>query len=254
MLRMLRSIWIWFASATVVLLWWPLLGIVRLSDRDPLRRKTGRWFRRLGPALATINPWRIRITGLENIDPAQAYVVVANHQSMADIPVIAHLRIDTKWLGKAEAFRWPVFGSMCRWAGDVPVDRSDRRKGAGAMLQCGRYLRQGVSVVFFPEGTRSLDGRVKPFSEGPFLLAIREHVPVLPITLEGSGSAMPRDTWLFGGAQEIQFRIMKPVPVDGRDVKQAGALRDEVRQSIVEELERLRGASPAPASSEVAAR
>jgi 1-acyl-sn-glycerol-3-phosphate acyltransferase len=246
MLRILRSVWIWLASAIVILSWWPLLGAVRLFDRDPRRLKTARWFRRLGPALAKINPWRIHITGLENVDPSQAYVVVSNHQSMADIPVIAHLRLDTKWLGKYELFRVPVFGSMCRWAGDVPVDRSDRRKGAGAMLHCARYLRQGCSVVFFPEGTRSLDGQVRPFSEGPFLLAARERVPILPLVVEGSGAALPRDSWMFGETQEIHFRILKAVPVDGWDVKQSSLLRDAVRQLIVDELNRLRGASIPP--------
>jgi 1-acyl-sn-glycerol-3-phosphate acyltransferase len=241
-LRIVRSAWIWLASATVVLFWWPLLACVRLFDRDPRRLKTARWFRRLGPALAKINPWRIRITGLDNIDPSHVYVVVSNHQSMVDIPVIAHLPLDTKWLAKHELFRTPVFGSMLRLAGDVPVDRSDRRKGATAILRCAEYLRQGCSVMFFPEGTRSLDGQVRPFSEGPFMLAAREQVPILPLVVEGSGAALPRDTWMFGGTQEIHLRILKAVPVEGWDVKRASLLRDSVRQLIVDELDRLRGA------------
>lgn len=240
--QMVRSAWIWLASATLILFWWPLVALVHLFDRDPRRLKTARCFRRLGPALATINPWRIRITGLENVDPSQPYVIVSNHQSMVDIPVIAHLRLDTKWLGKYELFRMPVLGSMCRLAGDVPVDRSDRRKGATAILRCGEYLRQGCSVVFFPEGTRSLDGQVRPFSEGPFMLAARERVPILPLVVEGSGTALPRDTWMFGGTQEIHLRILKAVPSDGWDVKRAPLLRDSVRQLIVDELVRLRGA------------
>jgi 1-acyl-sn-glycerol-3-phosphate acyltransferase len=218
------------------------VACVRLFDRDPRRLKTARCFRRLGPALARINPWRIRITGLDNIDHSQAYVIVSNHQSMVDIPVIAHLRLDTKWLGKYELFRLPVFGSMCRLAGDVPVDRSDRRKGATAILRCADYLRRGCSVVFFPEGTRSLDGQVRPFNDGPFMLAARERVPILPLVVEGSGAALPRDTWMFGETQEIHFRILKPIPVDDWDVKRAPILRDAVRQLIVDELVRLRTA------------
>ena len=112
------------------------------------------------------------------MDPAQVYVIVSNHQSLADIPVITHLKLDTKWLAKAELFRVPVFGWMLRMAGDVPVERGDTRKAAKAMLQCARYLRQRCSVVFFPEGTRSRDGAVLPFNEGPFQLAIREQAPV----------------------------------------------------------------------------
>jgi 1-acyl-sn-glycerol-3-phosphate acyltransferase len=224
-----------------MLLWVPLLGIVRLFDGEPRRLRTGRWFRRLGRVMAKINPWRIHISGSENLHAGQVYVVVSNHQSLADIPVIAHLKLDTKWLAKAELFRMPVVGWMLRMAGDVPINRSDRRKGAQAMLRCARYLRQRCSVVFFPEGTRSRDGQVLPFNEGPFQLAIREQVPILPLVVEGSGAALPRDSWMFGGIQNIYLRVLEPVPVDGWNIKQVAALRDTVRQKIVNELERLRG-------------
>jgi 1-acyl-sn-glycerol-3-phosphate acyltransferase len=150
------------------------------------------------------------------------------------------MRLDMKWLAKAELFRFPVFGWMMRMAGDVSVDRTDRRKAAKAMLQCARYLRQRCSVVFFPEGTRSLDGDVLPFNEGPFQLAIREHVQILPVVVEGSGAALPRNSWIFGGKKNIQFRILKAVSVDGWDVKRTTELRDTVRQIIVDELSRLR--------------
>jgi 1-acyl-sn-glycerol-3-phosphate acyltransferase len=243
MIRFLRSAWIWAASATLIVLWVPLLATIRLFDRDPLRLRTGRWYRKLGPVLATINPWRIHVSGREHVDTHQVYVIVSNHQSMADIPVISHVRLDTKWLGKAELFRFPVLGWMLRMAGDVPIDRDSRRVGAKAMLQCARYLRQGCSVVFFPEGTRSRDGRVLPFNEGPFHLAIREQVPILPLVVEGSGAALPRNSWIFGPAQDIHLRILEPVSIAGWNIKQVPALRDAVRQRIVDELERVRGAA-----------
>jgi 1-acyl-sn-glycerol-3-phosphate acyltransferase len=239
--RWLRSAWIWAAAAAVIVLWAPLLGTVRLFDAEPRRLRTGRWFRRLGRVVARVSPWRIHISGVENLHPNQVYVVVSNHQSLADIPVISHLKLDTKWLTKAELFRLPVMGWMLRMAGDVPIDRSDRRKGARAMLQCARYLRQGCSVVFFPEGTRSPDGQVLPFNEGPFQLAIREHVPILPLVVEGSGAALPRNSWIFGATRDVQLRILEAVSVDGWNMAQVAALRDAVRQRIVDELERLRG-------------
>ena len=251
MIRLLRSVWIWAATAALMLLWVPLLGAIRLFDREPRRLRTGRWFRRLGRAIAMVNPWRIHISGAENLDPNQVYVIVCNHQSFADIPVLSHLKLDTKWLGKVELFRMPALGWMARMAGDVPIQRSDRRKGATAMLQCARYLRQRCSVVFFPEGTRSPDGQVLPFNAGPFQLAIRELVPVLPLVVEGSGAALPRNSWIFGATQDIRLQILEPVSVDGWTTKQAPALRDTVRQKIVDELDRLRGAMPAPAAPSI---
>jgi 1-acyl-sn-glycerol-3-phosphate acyltransferase len=250
MFPVLRSIWIWTASAVLILLWAPLLGVVRLSDREPRRLRTGRWFRRLGRALAKVNPWRIHITGRENLQRDQVYVVVSNHQSLADIPVLSHLEIDAKWLVKAELFRLPVLGWMLRMAGDVPVERTDRTKSARALLECARLLRGRCSVVSFPEGTRSHDGQVLGFNEGPFQLAIREKVRVLPVVVEGSGSALPRNSWVFGATQDVQLRILEPVAVEGFTTRQSAALRDAVRQRIVDELQRLRSGAleyPKPA-------
>lgn len=241
LLNILRSIWIWTASAGLILLWTLLLFVVWLFDRDPRRVRTGRWFRRLGRAIAKLYPWRIRISGIENLQVDGVYVIVSNHQSLADIPVIAHLRIDTKWLAKAELFRVPFVGWMLRMAGDIPVDRSDRSKSARALMQCAQYLRQRCSVVFFPEGRRSRDGQVLPFAEGPFKLAIREQVSILPLVVEGSGNALPKHSWVFGARQDIHLRILQAVSVTGWELSQSTALRDTVRHRIVDELCRLRG-------------
>jgi 1-acyl-sn-glycerol-3-phosphate acyltransferase len=241
MIRVLRSAWIWLASGSLILLWFPLLAAIRLFDRDPRRLRTARWLRRLARVLSRVGPWRIHVSGVENLKPSQACVVVSNHQSLADIPVIAHLKMDTKWLAKAELFRLPVVGWMLHAAGDVPVDRADKRNGARAMLQCAKYLRQGCTMVFFPEGTRSLDGRMLPFNEGPFQLAVRERVPIVPLVVEGSGGALPRNTWLFGGTLDIQLRVLEAVNAAEWEMGQVGELRDAVRQRMMVELERLRG-------------
>jgi 1-acyl-sn-glycerol-3-phosphate acyltransferase len=208
-------------------------------DRDPARRRTARCFRRLGPMVARVNPaWRVKIAGQENIRPGDVYVVVSNHQSLADIPLIAHLPLEAKWLAKAELLKVPVFGWMMRMARDIGVERGDRRKAAASLLQCAKFLKQGVSVVFFPEGTRSRTGEVLPFNDGPFLLAVREKVKVLPVAVEGTGTALPRATWMFGPAQDILLRVLPPVPVaDGVDAEE---LRDDVRERIIAELGRLR--------------
>jgi 1-acyl-sn-glycerol-3-phosphate acyltransferase len=235
----LRSLWIWTASAVLVILWVPVLGLIRAFDKEP-RLRTGRWFRRLGRMLPRVNTWRIHITGREHMDAGQVYVIVSNHQSMADIPVISNLKLDTKWLAKAELFRVPLLGWMLRMAGDVPVDRSQPRQGARAMMRCARYLRQHCSVVFFPEGGRSLDGEVQPFNEGAFQLAIREQVPILPLVVEGTGKVLPSQTWLWGKSRDIQLRVLEAIPVEGWGLKESAALRDSVRQKIIDELSRLR--------------
>ncbi len=241
MLLAIRSIWIWSASTILVLIWVPLMGIVSLFERDPRRIRTARWFRRLGRLFTKVNPWRIHIAGLEHFDAAQTYVVVSNHQSLADIPILCHIRIDAKWMAKVELFRMPLVGPMLRMAGDIAVDRTDMRKAARSLLECSKLLRQGCSVLFFPEGTRSLDGQLLPFNDGPFQLAIREQKPILPLVVEGSGNALPRHTWIFSEAQDIQLRVLEPVHCNGFTTKQTAELRELVRQHIIDELARLRG-------------
>ena len=240
MLRLFRSLWIWAACGTLIAAWVPLLGMIRLLDRDPLRRRTGWWFRRLGRVLAKVNPWRLHLSGHQHLHRGRTYVVVSNHQSLADIPLLSHLMIDTKWLAKAELFRIPTVGWMMRMAGDVPVERGDRRSSARALLHCAHYLQQHCSVVFFPEGTRSPGGEVLPFNDGPFQLAIREQVPVAPVVVEGTGDALPKHSFLFGGTRDIYLTVLEPVPVCGLDVKRSGELRENVRGMIVDELRRMR--------------
>ncbi len=249
MFQYLRSLWIWSASAFLVVLWVPVLGLVWLFDGlsgKEQRLRTGRWFRRLGRMVTRVNPWNIQITGSEHMDTNQVYVIVSNHQSLADIPLLSHLKLDTKWLAKVELFRVPVFGWLMKMAGDVPVDRNVPRQGAKAMLKCAKYLRQRVSVVFFPEGGRSPNGEVQPFNEGAFQLAIREKIPILPLVVEGTGTALPSKTWLWGRTRNIQLRVLEAIPVEGWGVKESGALRDAVRQKIVDELDRLRALPSIP--------
>lgn len=241
MFDVLRSLWIWFACASLILAWVPLLAVIRLFDRHPLRLRTARAFRRLGHLLARVNPWRLHITGVDRIEPGHTYVIVSNHQSLADIPLVSHINIDAKWLGKAELFRLPVIGWLMRMAGDIPVERGDRRKAAQSLLQAARCLRQQCSLVFFPEGTRSKDGEVLPFNDGPFQLAIREQVPVLPLVVDGTGAALSRASWIFSGSPHIFLRALPPVAVEGWDTRRTAELREKVRQMIVDELKRLRG-------------
>ena len=239
MIRALRSAWIWLATASLVLLWVPLIWIVKTFDRDPMRLRTARWFRSLGPLVAKVNPsWKLHLSGLERVRPDGTYVIVSNHQSLADIPLIAHLRHDAKWLAKAELLEVPVFGWFMRVSGDIPVERGDRRKAAQSLLKCAHCLRKGCSVVFFPEGTRSRTGEVLPFNDGPFQLAIREGIPVLPLVVEGTGDALPRSTWMFGKSQDIHLRVLEPVTA--ADWQDSASLREHVRQRIMDELATLR--------------
>ncbi len=234
---MIRSIVTWFTTAFLILAWLPLLAISRLLDRDPVLYRTGYLFRKLGKALTKANPaWRLHISGETISDPRRPYVVVSNHQSMADIPLISNLPWEMKWMGKVALFKLPVIGWMMQLSGDISVDRKNPRSGALALIKAQRYLEQKCSVIIFPEGTRTLDGRVRQFTDGAFHLAIHAKVPVLPIVIEGSRNCIPKNSWQFGEPSHIFLKILPPIDTASLTIDDVPALRDRVRESIVKQI------------------
>lgn len=203
---------------------------------------TGRWFRRLGMAITKVNPsWRLHVSGETILNPRRPYVVVSNHQSHADIPLVSNLPWEMKWLAKIELFRFPVIGWMLKLAGDIPVDRNDRRQGVTVLRTAAHYLRGKCSVMFFPEGTRSHDGKVHKFNEGAFRLAIKERVPVLPLVLDGSYDCLPKHSWRFGRPADIRLKVLPPVPTENLHTGDTAALCEHVRQMIIAQLSQWRG-------------
>jgi 1-acyl-sn-glycerol-3-phosphate acyltransferase len=195
--------------------------------------------------LSKLNPsWRIHISGEQIEDIRRPYVVVSNHQSLADIPIVANLPWEMKWVAKAELFRLPFAGWMLRLAGDIPVDRSDRRSGARMLLMASRYLHQKCSVMFFVEGTRSPDGKVGRFNDGAFHLAIKEKVPVLPLAVEGSRACIPKRSLLFGKDADMFLRVLPPIETSGMTLEDTSRLRDSARSQIIRQIAEWRNTQP----------
>ena len=234
---MIRSLITWFTTSILILFWLLLLSVIRLLDRDPVHYRTGFLFRKLGNALTLVNPsWKLHISGENISDPRRPYVVVCNHQSMADIPLISNLSWEMKWLAKIELFKLPILGWMLRLAGDISVDRKNPRSGAQALIKAQRILEQKCSVMIFPEGTRTLDGRVRQFSDGAFHLAIRAKVPILPLVIEGSHDCIPKNSWKFGKPSEIYLKVLTPVETDQMTAQDVPMLRDTIRSVIMKQI------------------
>ncbi len=239
----LRSIWVWLAVVLLIIIWLPLLALIRLFDRTPARMRTGRWFRNLGMAMVKVNPaWKVHISGTDHYHPDVPYVVMGNHFSNADIPLISVLPWEMKWIAKKELFNIPFIGWMMRMAGDIPLDRRERR-GARAMLLAKRYLLQKCPIMVFPEGTRSMDGRVHAFTDGAFQLAIKTKSPILPIAVEGSQTCLPKGSWKIGKPQDIFLKVFPPIDTSDLTSRDLGELRDRVRRMIVEQVAQWRGSA-----------
>ncbi len=245
LINTVRSASIWAALGGLVVGWLPLLAVRRLFDRDPARYRTGRLFRHLGVAMSRVNPfWTVAVEGEPPADMRRPYVVVANHQSMADIPVVCWLPGEMKWVAKAELFRLPVVGHLMRLAGDIPVDRKDPESRAAVLLHARRVLDARCSVVFFSEGTRSRDGRVRRFQTGAFRLAIEAGAPVLPVAVDGTRDALPKHGWRFGKKILARVAALDPIPTEGLSPADAEALAEQARQQIIGQVAAWRGTSP----------
>ncbi|HEY5941215.1 MAG TPA: lysophospholipid acyltransferase family protein [Gemmatimonadales bacterium] len=229
------SIWAWLVFVGCVVLWFPVLAVVRLltAPFDRGRYITGRIFRKIGPAFATLNPlWRFRYSGTMPKDPRRPFVVVSNHESFADILLISHLPWEMKWLSKAELFRIPIMGWMMWLAGDVPVKRGFGPSALEAMERCRRALQNRVSVMIFPEGTRSRTSELLPFKDGAFRLAIEAGVPILPLAVSGTGTALRKHDWRFGRSN-AEVRVLEPIETTGLTLNDIPELKARVRETIV---------------------
>jgi 1-acyl-sn-glycerol-3-phosphate acyltransferase len=230
------SLWAWLVLVICIVLWFPLLIIVRLltAPFDQGRYYTGYLFRRIGPVMATLNPlWRFRYSGSMPNNPRRPFVVVSNHESFADILLISHLPWEMKWLSKAELFRIPVMGWMMWLAGDVPVKRGFGPSAVEAMERCRQVLSNRVSVMIFPEGTRSRTSDLLPFQDGAFRLAIEAGVPILPLAVSGTGTALPKHGWRFGRSA-AEVRVLEPVETEGLTLADVPVLKARVRETIVQ--------------------
>jgi 1-acyl-sn-glycerol-3-phosphate acyltransferase len=236
------SIWSWLVLAACIVIWLPLMGITRLvtAKSDPGRYWVGLLFRKIAVTMATLNPlWKFRISGTMPADPRRPYLVVSNHESFVDILLISHLPWEMKWLSKAELFRIPLLGWLMQLAGDVPVDRGNPRSAAEAMVRCKEILKQKVSVMIFPEGTRSETDEMLPFKDGAFRLAIDAKVAILPLAVSGAATALRKHDWRLGRSV-AEVRVLEPVETDGLTRADIGALRDRVRDMIAAERDRMR--------------
>jgi 1-acyl-sn-glycerol-3-phosphate acyltransferase len=241
MLQRLLSIWIWFSTGVLALLWLPWLALVFAATVpfDPGRYVVGRWFRRAAVVAVALNPlWRFRTSGVHITDPRRPYVAVSNHESLADIFLISHLPWEMKWLSKEGNFRIPVMGWMMRMAGDISIVRTERGSRREALEQCRERLQRRVSVMIFPEGTRSSTGELLPFKDGAFRLAIETGAPILPLVVAGTRDCIRKGSLVFGRAV-AEVRALDPIPTAELTLDDLPTLRERVREMISAERDRL---------------
>ena len=174
----------------------------------------------------------LSLQGMERL-PEPPFIMMCNHQSALDIySLLAGLPVSFKWLAKRELFSIPFVGWTMKRAGYVSIDRENPREALKAIEEAGQRIREGMVMVIFPEGTRSEDGKLLPFKQGVFNLALRARVPIVPVgicetnRLQPKGCAIPKQKGI------VYIHVGEPVAVEGKGSAQKARIMHEVRDRI----------------------
>ena len=211
--------------------WIPAVLVASLFDRDA----------RAAFCVAQYWAWfnlklcgvRLTVDGLDHLDPRRSYVFMSNHRSNVDVLalVVALWDFQLRWVAKEELFHIPLFGWALRAMKQIVVNRGDHAQALASLATAKQRMHDGISVVFFPEGTRG-EGTMLPFKKGGFVFALETGIPVVPIGISGTASILPRAGWLVRRGGDVQVSIRPPIPTAGRTLDDRDALLAETRAAI----------------------
>lgn len=213
-MEIFKSVILWISGIIFMIIMFPLTLVFWLITCPFDRNRTivHRILVYQGCILARLVPlWKIKIEGRQKADPRATYVIISNHQSILDILLLNCLRYRFKWISKIENMKVPVLGWYIRMAGYITVNRGNEESKALMLQQALECLRRGISIMIFPEGTRSTDREIGFFRRGAFQLAIESGTPVLPVIIDGTGGVLPKHGFIFSSGHVIRIRVFDPV-------------------------------------------
>ncbi len=225
------TIWVGFATLVAGILVIVLSFFVRSGN--PLHKIARFW----GKSILFVSRVKMSVKGWSNIDPSAPYIYMPNHQSNFDIPVLlGHLTVQFRWLAKVELFKIPIFGRAMHKAGYISIDRNNRESAIKSLNVAANQIKSGVSVLIFPEGTRSRDGKIRPFKKGGFVMAIESGVPIVPVVITGTRSIMTKGKFRVN-AGHVRMVIHKPIDTSAYTRETKEALMENVRRVICDSFE-----------------
>lgn len=234
-MRRLLSVTVWiFGVFLTILLYFAMLFVVIILYPFDKKRKIAHaqcyWW---SDILINLNPdWKMDVSGLENIDKKKTYVIVANHQSLADIIVLYQMKAQFKWVAKESLFKVPFIGWSLSLAKHIKLERGKFASIKKVYRQAAEWLKNDMSVLFFPEGTRSETDEMNEFQNGAFKLAIKEKRPVLPVLIKGTGDAIPKHGRQLAVKIHCILKVLPPIETTGLEPGDFGLLKDEVRAKL----------------------
>ncbi len=186
--------------------------------------------------------WKINIEGRKKAVKGTTYVIICNHQSILDILLVNCLRYRYKWISKIENTRVPVIGWYLKMADYITVNRGEKESKEKMMVEAYNCLKDGTSIMLFPEGTRSTDNQIGFFKRGAFQLALSANTPILPVLIDGTGGILPKHGFIFGGFHRITIRVLDPVPPESFGTKDCDELAVKFQMMMSEAIKDLRAA------------
>jgi 1-acyl-sn-glycerol-3-phosphate acyltransferase len=229
-MNIMKSVTVWIIGICFLVVTFPLTMIIWLLvlpfDKE---KKIIHWLLIYESLILSfiIPIWEIKIEGREKAVKGTTYVIISNHQSLLDILMINCLRYNFKWISKIENFKVPIIGWYLRMADYIIVDRGNEDSKAEMLERSYKCLSKGISIMIFPEGTRSLNNEIGFFKRGAFQLAMQANVPVLPILIDGTGGILPKHGMVFGTGHKIRIRVLDPILPDSfnSDIPETLALK-----------------------------
>ncbi|MBN2797226.1 MAG: 1-acyl-sn-glycerol-3-phosphate acyltransferase [Clostridia bacterium] len=199
---------------------------------DEVYTETVKWAR----SLIKLAGGKVSVEGLENIPTEGPVVFVANHQGNFDIPtLIGYLNRPIGFIAKAETEKMPIVGGWMKNMRCVFLDRENPRAALKAIKSGIEIVKSGHAIVIFPEGTRSVDGKVDEFKPGSFKLAMKAEAMIVPVTISGTYDMMPKGSKRIKPA-EVKLTISEPIPSTGYESTESYILREKVRDVIISKL------------------
>jgi 1-acyl-sn-glycerol-3-phosphate acyltransferase len=242
-MNILKSIIFWVEGVGIIVLFFPVIFFVWLITIPFDKNRTITHWLLIYQAIIIsylVPIWKIKVEGREKVVAGTTYIIIANHQSILDILVLNCLRYRYKWISKIETLKVPVLGWYVKMADYITVDRGNKDSKEKMLEDAYMYLKKEISIMIFPEGTRSADKEIGFFKRGAFQLALSTDLPILPVLIDGTGGILPKHGIIFGGFHKITIKVFDPVTPDKFISRIPEELAADFQRIYAEKLKELR--------------